>query len=125
MDYFKDFSRPGTHEPHHEKTGFLPRRRQKRRSRLFFFATKTVQVLYLSTNFKIQAFFCSYTGRFLSELVENAEDGFSRVEAHIYTENKKKILYHPLFVIYFVRFAANSMQKKKKCIIIQILEVVA
>ena len=52
------------------------------------FATQIVKlVFFLLRNFKLLAFFCDCTGRFVSDLVGNPEDRFSRVSAHI--EGKK------------------------------------
>ena len=45
----------------------------------FVFATQIVQSLYfLIQNFKLLAIFCSCTARFVSDLVRNSEDRFSR-----------------------------------------------
>ena len=48
----------------------------------FVFATWIVQ-FFCSEDFKRVAIFCGSTDRFLSDLVENPEDRFSSVAAHI------------------------------------------
>ena len=64
------------YEPHREKTGFLHMRKQRRRSASRLSST-------YSQNFKLLAFFCDNTDLFMSDLVGNPEDRFSRVAAHI------------------------------------------
>ena len=52
----------------------------------FVFATRIVQShssFTYNQNFKILAFTCGCIGRFVSDLVRNPEDSFSRVTAHI------------------------------------------
>ena len=74
---------------HVKKNRFLPMRKQRRRSAsqlqlisAFVFATRIVQFLFF-LNFKLLAIFYSCTGQFVSDLVGNPEDRFSRVAAHI------------------------------------------
>ena len=46
----------------------------------FRYSDSTIPLL-LKSDFKLLAFFCDYTGRFMSDLVGNPEDRFSRVAA--------------------------------------------
>ena len=81
-----------TNEPHHEKAGFLPMQKQRRRSAsqllhsyqllCFHYTDSTISLLPKSeiSNF----FFWGCTGRFVSDLVGNPEDRFSRVTAQIF-----------------------------------------
>ena len=82
-------------ELRHEKTRFLPMRKQRCRSAsqllvtaklisAFVFATRIVQFLFfLNPNFKLLAIFCDCTGRFVSDFVGNHEDRFSHVAAQL------------------------------------------
>ena len=50
----------------------------------FVFATRIVKFSsFYSQNFKLLAFFCDYTGWFMSDLVGNPEDRFSRLAAQM------------------------------------------
>ena len=83
-----------SNELHHEKTGFLPLRKQRRGSadqlcsnctadqRLCFSYTDSTISLLLK--FKLLAIFYTCTARFLSDHVGNPEDRFSCVTAHIW-----------------------------------------
>ena len=78
------------HELCHEKTGFLPMRKQKEQIAVtahlisaFVFATRIVQFLfYLYPKFQ-DAFLCGCIGQFVSDLVGNPEDRFSCAEAYM------------------------------------------
>ena len=61
-------------EPHHEKTRFLHVRKQS----CFRYTDST-----LYKKIKLLTCFCDCTGQFVSDLVRNCEDRFSRVVAHI------------------------------------------
>ena len=56
----------------------------------FVFATKIVQSLFFLNpkNFKSLAIFCSCTAIFMSDLVRNTEDGFSRDGAQMVFETR-------------------------------------
>ena len=109
-------------EPHREKTGFLPvcenkgadqlRSNCEADQRLCFRYTDSA-IFFL--NFKLLVSFCDCTGRFLSDLVGNPEDRFSRVAAqcgirtdtyHLSGNNDKDIgclgsLKYKLYLFYF------------------------
>ena len=48
----------------------------------FRYMDSTIRPLQIPKNFKHLAFFCDYTGQFVSNLVGNPEDQFSRIMAH-------------------------------------------
>ena len=50
----------------------------------FHYMDSTILLLSKSENFKLLVFFCDYTVRFMLDLVENPEDQFSHVAAHIF-----------------------------------------
>ena len=52
----------------------------------FVFATRIAQFLF----FKLLACFYDCTGRFVSDLVGNPEDRFSRVAAHVYVDQLRR-----------------------------------
>ena len=49
----------------------------------FCYTDSTITLLTYSQYFKPLAVFCDYTGRFVSDLVGNPEDWFSRVAAYV------------------------------------------
>ena len=56
----------------------------------------------LIQTFKLLAFFCDYTGRFVSELVANPEDRFSHITTQIsYCENCDNVFYVVCYVFSF------------------------
>ena len=60
------------------------------------YADSTTPLLFIySQNFKPLACFCSCTGQFVSDLVGNSKDQFSRVTAHIIHYNRSEL--HILF----------------------------
>ena len=81
-------------EPRHEKTGFLYRCENKDANQLrgnreadqrlcFRYMASTIPLLPKFKIFKPLAIFCDCTARFVSDLVRNPEDRFSRNEAQI------------------------------------------
>ena len=95
------------YELRREKTGFFAYAKTKTQIsfaltakliRVFDFATLIVQYLFfLNLNFKSLAILSDYAARFVSSLVENPEDRFSDVAAHIIIQDWFSTLIIPLF----------------------------
>ena len=71
--------------PLHEKIGFLAVQKQRRRSAVHLLSPHLFSLHNFSStytqNFKILAFFCGLISRFVSDMVGNPEDWFSRFAA--------------------------------------------
>ena len=59
-------------------------------------------------NFKILALYCDCTGRFVSDLVGNPEDRFSRVAAHSIKQGQLQYLEH--FFLFFCQIRPQTMK---------------
>ena len=74
---------PYRFEPRHEKTGLLPNmRKQRRRSASQYSVTYYNFSSFSIRNFKLLVT-CACTARFVSDLIGNPEDRFSRDVAHL------------------------------------------
>ena len=80
--------------PCHEKTGFLPMRKQRRKSAVcsnctadqrlcFRYTDSIITLLLVIRNFKLTVIFCVCKHWFVSDLVGNCEDRFSHIEAQM------------------------------------------
>ena len=73
------------YESHHKKTGFLPMRKQRRRS--------AAPIPGYFQNFKLLAFFCDCTGWFISDLVGNHGQVFMCYDSYeVHHENTEYLL---------------------------------
>ena len=78
------------YEPHHEKTGFLPMRKKRRKGNYkvdqrlcFHYTERTTHLLLKSKSSMLLVIFCNCTDWFMSDLIGKPEDQFSHVTAHI------------------------------------------
>ena len=100
-DGLQYFSVPAC-EQFHEKTVFLPIQKTKAQISCavtaqliiaFVFTTWIVQYLFfLNTKLPASSLFCDCTGQFVSELVGNTEDWFSRVAANVINSKTLSVL---------------------------------
>ena len=81
---------PGLYEPRHEKILAYAKTKVQFSCAVtaqlisaFVLATQKVLFLFYLKYSKFQAFFCYCAGQFVSDLIANLEDQFSRVVAHL------------------------------------------